>query len=82
MKKLIISLVILIVSLSCNSQNVKQDASGNYVAVKMEQAATNTGKTFTDAKGTTYPVMQSKNGKLFVIRTSKNGNKYNQYLKL
>ena len=82
MKKLIISIVILIISLACNAQNVKQDAAGNYVSLSVENTARESGKTYTDAKGTTYPVMISKNGKLFVIRTSKAGNKYNQYLKL
>lgn len=70
-----------------SSQTVKQDANGNYIAVKAANDTTNTGgkatgKTYTDAKGNVYPVMISKNGKLFVIRTSKAGNQYKQYLKL
>lgn len=65
---------------------VKQDAAGNYYAEKTTRidstGAKETGKTFTDTKGNQYPVMISKNGKLFVIRVSKSGNKYNYYFKL
>ncbi len=70
-----------------NSQTVKQDATGNYYAVKAAKDSTTTykatGKTFTTAKGETFPVYESKNGKLFVIRTSKEtGKQYKQYLKI
>lgn len=70
-----------------NSQTVKQDATGNYYAVKAAKDTTTTykatGKTFTTSKGETFPVYESKNGKLFVIRTSKaTGNTYKQYLKV
>ena len=77
------TLVALFSAFSGNAQNVKQDKNGNYYAVKMakDSTAKQTGKTFTDAAGKTYPVMVSKNGKLFVIRISKAGNKYNYYLK-
>lgn len=70
---------------SLNAQQVKQTKDGNYIAVKSEARKTeakNTGKTYTDTKGIVYPVMISKNGKLFIIRTSKTGRTYNQYLKL
>ena len=85
MKKLSIILALFIASFYVNGQNVKQDASGNYIAVKTPKDSTSakaTGKTYTDTKGNVYPVMISKNGKLFIVRISKTGNKYNQYLKL
>ncbi len=67
-----------------NSQTVKMDASGNYVAVKdttLNYKAT--GKTYTTEKGETFPVYLSKTGKLFVIRTSKTtGKEYRSYLKI
>lgn len=80
----IISLLIMGLVIAGNSQNVKQTADGNYVAISGNNTteAKDTGKTYTDAKGNKYPVYISKNGKLFVIRTSAKGNKYNQYLKL
>jgi hypothetical protein len=87
MKKLVIILSLFLASNLAHSQNVTVTAAGNYMAIKATRdsagtSAKPTGKTFTDAKGNVYPVMISKNGKLFVIRTSKAGNKYNQYLKL
>jgi hypothetical protein len=86
MKRLLIIFAFMLGALGANSQTtIKQDAAGNYVAVKDTNAVTSakpTGKTYTDTKGNVYPVMISKNGKLFVIRISKTGNKYNQYLKL
>lgn len=85
MKKLVFSLMFLALYFGASSQTVKQDKNGNYIAVKAAKDSTSakpTGKTYTDTKGNVYPVMISKNGKLFVIRTSKAGNTYNQYLKL
>ena len=83
MKKLILSIVILIVSLACNAQKVQIDANGNYYAVKaVKTTAQSTNTTFTDANGKIYPVMQSAKGKLFYVRTSKAGNEYKVYLKL
>ena len=84
MKKLIISIVILIVSLACNAQKVQIDANGNYYAVKaIKPTAQSTNTTFTDTKGIVYPVFQSAKGKLYYVRTSKNtGTEYKVYLKL
>lgn len=86
MKKILLTLSLIIGATCCHAQtSIKTDASGNYISVKDTSIVTSaqpTGKTFTDSKGNIYPVMISKNGKLFVIRTSKTGNKYNQYLKL
>ncbi len=68
-----------------NAQTARQDATGNYVSIKSKMDSTSakaTGKTYTDDSGNTYPVMISKNGKLFIVRTSKTGSRYNQYLKL
>ena len=55
-----------------------QDAQGNYTMIIAQ--AQSTGKTFTDAKGNIYPVMQSIKGKLFITRKSKTGKVYKQYL--
>jgi hemin uptake protein HemP len=69
------------------AQTVVKDSTGNYVAVRAVKSDTaifqETGKTYTDSKGTVYNVMVSKNGKLFVFRQSaKTGSTYRQYLKL
>ena len=87
MKKVILVILVAISSISY-SQTVKQDASGNYVAVgktpgSKKSEAVSTGKTYTDTKGNSYPVYKSKTGKLFIVKTSqKTGKKYNYYLKV
>jgi hypothetical protein len=79
----ILCLAIMGAVIAGNAQTVKQDASGNFYAAKAaKDSATDTGKTFTDTKGNQWPVMKSKSGKLFVIRTSKTGKTYRQYLKV
>jgi hypothetical protein len=87
--KVLFFVCLFLMGLVCaaNAQNAKQTTDGNYIAIKdtatRKTAAKATGKTYTDAKGNTYPVMISKNGKLFIIRTSQTtGRNYNQYLKL
>lgn len=81
-------LVLLITTItSCHSQTtVKKDANGNYTAIRSSRSdstvAKPTGKTYTDTKGNVYPVYISINNKLYIIRTSRTGNKYKQYLKL
>lgn len=70
-----------------NQANVTQDKNGNYTQISKKDttgktSAKQTGKLFTDAKGVQFPVMESKNGKLFVIKASaKTGKNYNYYLK-
>lgn len=66
----------------------KQDAKGNYYSDTTKTAkshvstAKETGKMFTDSKGVSYPIMLSKLGKLFYIKTAiKSGKKYNVYIK-
>lgn len=84
MKKLIIAAFVCIAALSASGQNVKQDAQGNYHAIKDSTAASGkpTGKTYTDAKGIVYPVFVTDKGKLFVLRTSNTtGKQYRYYLK-
>jgi hypothetical protein len=85
MKLLTTLAIILGLSFGLNAQTIQKDAQGNYIAVKapkIDEKPTDTGNTFTDTKGNVFPVYISKNGKLFVIRTSKAGNQYKQYLKL
>jgi len=70
-----------------NAQSIKQDASGNYYAVKVSKDSTgsyrDTGKTYTDGKGNKWPVYESKAGRIFIVRVSaRSGNTYRQYLKL
>jgi hypothetical protein len=86
MKKAIAIFAIMFAAFTANAQKVTTDAAGNYVAVKTAAKAAEpakpTRKTYTDTKGNVYPVMVSAKGKLFVIRTSKAGKEYKQYLKV
>lgn len=84
-KPLAVLLIAIFVCSFSQAQNAKQDANGNFVAIKSEKAkepAKATGKTFTDNKGKVYHVYVSKNGKYFYYRTSKAGNEYKVYLQL
>lgn len=78
--------LIAIFSFSGIGQTVKQDAHGNYFAVKNEHTDSikviETGKFYTDLNGVKYPVYQSVKGKLFIYRESKkSGKPYKFYLK-
>jgi hypothetical protein len=84
MKKTILFFAVLLASATTTmAQNAKQDANGNYVAIQHDTTTTGTatGRTFTDAKGVVYPVLQSAKGKLYYMRTSKAGNIYKCYIK-
>ena len=85
MKKLIVIIGILSLNFGLNAQTVQKTKDGNYIAVvasKMAEKPKDTGKTYTDSKGNVYPVFISKGGKLFVVRISKAGKEYKQYLKV
>ena len=85
MKRIIILTAFLGLFFGLNAQTVQKTKDGNYIAVvasKMAEKPKDTGKTYTDSKGNIYPVFISKGGKLFVIRISKAGKEYKQYLKL
>jgi len=79
---LLIILTAVIHSQTAKSQSMRIDSSGNYVMVhKAKSEDKPTGKTLTLQDGQKLPIMISKNGKLYVIRTSKKTNRpYKQYL--
>jgi hypothetical protein len=82
MKKIIITLSLVLTSMFIQAQTVKKDDSGNYVQTSSSSAtAKDTGKTFTTAKGEVFKVYETAKGRLFVIRKSKKtGTEYKQYL--
>lgn len=83
MKKTLTTIAILIFATTINAQNAKKDEAGNYMAIKKEAVAINTGKIFTDSKGESLPVFENSKGKKFVIKTSKKtGKEYRMYLKV
>ncbi len=84
--KYIIILAFMLVNFTTFAQNVRKDTKGNYIAISSQKQAKteakNTGKTYTDTKGNSYPVFVTAKGKLFVNRVSKKtGKEYKQYLK-
>lgn len=68
----------------CHAQKpVKVDADGNYTSVsvkKDKEPDKATDKFFIDSKGVKYPILKSANGKLYYLKTSKNGNEYRVYI--
>ena len=86
-KLMVVSFALFIAFITAaNAQKVTTTKDGNYIALNAAKTANegnkSTGKTFTDTKGNIYPVMVSKNNKLFYVRTSKTGNEYKVYIKL
>jgi hypothetical protein len=87
MKKCTLSLAaaLFMAFTSLSAQTIVRDAQGNYKSVKTAKDSTKTtdmqtGNTFTDAKGNVWPVYQTKSGRVYALRTSKNGINYKQYL--
>lgn len=83
MKKIIIYAFLLmgVSAQAQQKQNVRYDkATGNFYAIKSD-TATQTGRFYVDSKGTMCPIFKSKKGKLYALRTSKNGNVYKFYIK-
>lgn len=71
-------------SMPCNAQNVvRKGNTFTQIRVKSQPKDTFsiTSYTYTTLDGVKHPVYVSKKGKYFIIRISKNGNKYRQYLK-
>lgn len=85
MKKTTILFALMLTFTTGFSQTkVKMSSDGNYVQVQGTTASKDesTGKMFTASDGKQYPVFRSVNNKLYIVRTSKNGNQYKQYLKI
>lgn len=85
-KKSAALLFVLFISFGTKAQNAVKTNDGNYTAIKHTVSdsthAKFTGKTFKDAKGVEYPVIESANNKLYVLKISKSGNMYKMYLHL
>lgn len=73
-------------------QGIQKGVDGNYFQAQktantgpatlesLTKGAEKTNATFTTAKGEKFPVYLSKNGSAFVVRTSKKGVVYRQYM--
>ena len=83
--KTLLVIISMFICITLSSQ-IKVDANGNYVSTSVGRTkgdTINTGKTYTDSKGVTYPVFKSASGKLYYPRFAKtSGNYYRYYLKV
>jgi hypothetical protein len=86
MKKTLTILTLLFWGITSHAQTkVKQDDKGNFIQVsnvREKEKDKETGQSYTDNKGQEYKVYKSINDKLYIVRVSKSGNEYKQYLKV
>lgn len=83
MKEFIISLIAVLFVIGvavASAQEVKREGNNFTVEKTIQQSSDiQTQYTFT-IKDNVYPIWITKNGRCYIIRTSKNGNQYKQYL--
>jgi len=72
----------LMIQITCNAQTFKYDGQTYELPKSSENKDSKpekVGETTIDGKK--YPIYKGKRGGLYIIRTSKNGKEYKQYLK-
>ena len=84
--------ILTLLSFPAQAQGIQKSADGNYFSAQkptadtvatlesLTKAAAKTGTTFTTTKNEVFPIYQSKTGALYVVRTSKKGTFYRQYM--
>ena len=83
MRKLILIAILVIASVSASYAQNYIKSGKTYKAEKVEKASTEreTGFTWEDSKGNTYPIFMGKTGSCYIKKISKKtGNEYKQYL--
>ena len=85
MKRIFIPLALMCAMVVCaNAQDYTKSSDGKtYSAVKKtaESSERETGFTWEDSKGNTYPIYMGKTGSCYIKKISKkSGNEYKQYL--
>lgn len=81
---ILIGLLVNIFTNGAKAQTVVKDSAGVFITAKtteVKKADAPTGKQFKCTDGTLLPVYAGAKGGMYVIRTSKNGKQYKQYLK-
>jgi len=92
--KRIFSILALVSCLAfpASAQTILRDAQGNYQSVRAKKDTSLTPEIFidangnrhlvyfTDPKGNKWPVYKTSTGRIYALRTSKNGKQYKQYL--
>lgn len=69
------------ISVKLEGEMYKEVASNSPKKVSLKNDIL-TGKYYIDKKGTKHPVYKTRNGKLFIVVISRNGNEYKKYLNL
>lgn len=82
MKKILFALALIICAITISANDVPYVREGtNFTKVQTLQQSTDTKTVYTyTIKDTAYPIWITKNGRCYIVRTSKNGNEYKQYL--
>ena len=63
-----------------SAQEIKQEGN-NFTVEKTIQQSSDVQTVYTyQIKDNVYPIWITKNGRCYIVRTSKNGNQYKQYL--
>lgn len=77
---IVLLLGLLVLSQRAQAQNVQLKGKTFTLVDSAKSQDTKTDYTFVDSNHNVYPIYLSKNGKAFIIRKSKSGKDYRQYL--
>lgn len=80
MKKYFVIAAMLLCGICANAQSVNREGN-NFIQVQTVKQSSDKETVYTyTIKDNTYPIYITKNGRCYIIRVSKNGNEYKQYL--
>lgn len=81
MKKILVSIVLALCACTIFAQDTYKREGNNFTKVQTVQSSSDIQTVYTyTIKDTTYPIWITRNGRCYVIRISKNGKRYKQYL--
>ena len=89
---IVLTMIFTLLAVQASAQGIQKSADGNFFSAQkptaetvatlesLTKAATKTEATYTTAKDEVFPIYQAKSGALYVVRTSKTGKVYRQYM--
>ena len=81
MKKLLLTLVAIAIATYVFGQNNYTREGNNFTKTVTVAASQDSLTTYTfTVKDVVYPIWVTKSGRCYIVRTSKNGNQYRQYI--
>lgn len=80
MKKYFVIAAMLLCGVCANAQSVNREGNNFTQVQTVKQSEDKQTKYTYTIKDKVYPIWITKNGRCYIIRTSKNGNDYKQYL--